>query len=459
MPAESSKPKQKAAAGRQSNAAAPKTAPKKPRKSSASAAGPKEPKPVKKEPKTKIQQATSATAPKTSELLRRKPTAKSTGVATVASSALKKEPKSATAVKGSKLVTKEPKTSAASEPTKRKLTLKPSEASEPAKNTAIPQVPPSIPAVTPLQQESSEQEKRTRSSWSISSCGKYELCVVENAAGNEVVRCIANGIPRWEHTQCYPVHGLQADDQFVAIHSEHEFSVVSLATGLYCISPSLLDGPVLQMEINAGFLVALFSDASLTVWDLNQIERCAKTTLRHVCTPSEIETLSVKRSSGEPFVRLTDGQIKLYRKDLEVWVTLRDVQSQNSAAMLSDQASTKSRELPRLENDMLMAACRGDPEYFKVRLKVLTRRCLDFGGNDLHRLQDWCSILIDGKTDAGFSMKWLADEVLAMGLDGSSLISNNVLPSIGDPGCFLPVSDAAQQLRQKLIEQLKVLRI
>eukprot|EP00933_Yihiella_yeosuensis_P077379 TRINITY_DN8780_c0_g2_i3.p1 TRINITY_DN8780_c0_g2~~TRINITY_DN8780_c0_g2_i3.p1 ORF type:complete len:419 (+),score=64.67 TRINITY_DN8780_c0_g2_i3:106-1257(+) len=286
---------------------------------------------------------------------------------------------------------------------------------------------------------------------------------ISAAGGRYVIKFLPDGGQtglKWEHAVPHRPQLLSASCEFVAISLGEELRILNLKDGSHRMPPCNVGSSIVRLEAKSGFVAVVARDASLIVFDLKDVPKCSiRTTLRHVCEASELETLAINPNTGEPLIPLNDGEIKLYDKELKVWTILSNLRNQTTSAQPLEPAalsltrsiasSKQSRDTLTLESDLLAWASLGDPQHFQISLQALARHCLERA--EVTRLRDWCSVLMGGTTDFG----WLDNQILAMGLNTKSLISKNVLNVIAVPGSDPPASANAQELRAQLEEMIK----
>eukprot|EP00927_Polykrikos_kofoidii_P003005 TRINITY_DN11194_c0_g1_i1.p1 TRINITY_DN11194_c0_g1~~TRINITY_DN11194_c0_g1_i1.p1 ORF type:complete len:430 (+),score=63.87 TRINITY_DN11194_c0_g1_i1:120-1409(+) len=287
-------------------------------------------------------------------------------------------------------------------------------------------------------------------------------CVTKETISSQSVCGIKGGKTMWEFPLQAPVQRLVVDGGYAALATCNELLILGLTSGFLVFPPFRLGSVALHLELDAnGHLMVLARDGSLAVWDIRAATCLVKTTLRHMCQPSSVLSIGFRQCTAEPLVRLTDQSLLVFHRGLQAWTTLLGsggivagaapeaptTRSGEEAAITSASGGREgvSAEGSRLEGDMLAAACLGDVDEFRERL----RRVIRYHAMRAHAspasavaIRDWCGALVaqatasvEGKAAEGDCVRprvaWLVSEIAGMGLDGALLISEDVLPSLG----------------------------
>jgi len=322
-----------------------------------------------------------------------------------------------------------------------------------------PEAPPAGPA------EVGVAEIPAEGGWACDSTGLWEVRVRGGRSCPEIAggsSSLVQGLrrtstskagqatPLWE----YPVHArvlrLAVDGGFAAVAMEgRELQVLSLDSGRPVFPPILLGARPIYLELSArGHLVTLLSDGSITVWDVPKAACSVQCSLRGVCAPGDLQRLGVRPATGEPCLVLKDMRLLHFHRALQRWVVVASrsggplepselagstpsLVGTRAAGSASGEASAEA-EGPRLEGDLLAAACLGSPEEFKERLAALTRHCAVAGEGG--RLRGCCASMRGSLTAASGPWPWLAAELAGMDLDGRSLVREVVLPALTSKG-------------------------
>jgi len=273
--------------------------------------------------------------------------------------------------------------------------------------------------------------------WAIYSTGSWEVWVQNQAGKGIIVRGLKDSNLVWEHPLSSSVQRLALGGGFAALAIGQELHLLSACSGRLVLPPIVLVSLPKHLELTAaGQLVVLSQDASLIVWDLNSVSCQVETSLQHVCSPADIELLGVKPTTAEPFIHLKDQRLLLFHKGFQRWITLTSLCSSGSKPPPADPIT----DGPRIEADLLVAACFGAAEEFREKLSALVKFYVE---RNSERLRGWCSALAGKAINPVPAWSWLRTELDNMGISGPSLLQEIVLP-------ILSAVPAVQELRAEV---------
>lgn len=261
--------------------------------------------------------------------------------------------------------------------------------------------------------------------WASDSRGEWCVRAKRGGAGSggsaETVVCgLRHGKTVWEH----PFHGkacrMACEGGLVAAASDRELHILSAESGRFVLPPILLCSAAAHVALStSGKLLVLRRDASLTVWDVPSSQCPVETSLRGVCRADEVQRIRLHRDFPDPIVQLKDGSLLRYHTGSRCWGVLRT-------------SNREGRSVLQVEGECLLALCVGDEPEFRARLRDLAGRC---ARHEPDRLRSWCQALLGtGSAIPGISTEWLGKDLASLGVAGSAMVREVIVPALDVAG-------------------------